>query len=84
MADAITNQLEVTPHQMLRRGIKIIGLDCTAQDRRGKKANVRVFKSHYSIHPNQASNVWKGIIHHETLDNTQVDLKVFFISLNFL
>jgi hypothetical protein len=77
----------VSSAQMLRRGLKAIGIDKQTQGRRTKKANVRVYKAHYGVHPNNASAVWIAIITHEnenSLPVDKIDLLAFFMSLNFL
>jgi hypothetical protein len=82
--DAGALTMIVSPIQMLRRGLRLLGIDRRIQDRRGKKANVTNFKSHYGIHPNQASTVWKEIIDNEYLGEEEANLKSFFMALNFL
>lgn len=78
------DELAVTPSQMLRRGLKLLGLSQKVQNRRDKGSNVRVFKSHYGVHPNHTSTAWRDIINTQQLDEHEVDLKAFFMALNFL
>jgi hypothetical protein len=83
--DGIANLLlAVSPSQMLRRGLKLINISRQVQNRRGMTANVLLFKQHYGIHPNQASTVWKDIVDDGALNEETVNLKSFFMALNFL
>jgi hypothetical protein len=45
---------------------------------------VRVFKAHYGIHPNHAATVWRDIIVNEQLEGADIDLRAYFMTLNFL
>jgi hypothetical protein len=74
----------VNPQQMLRRGLRLVNVDGATQKRRLQKSNVRVFKAHYGIHPNQASMVWRDILINEALHESEMDLLAFFLALHFL
>ena len=76
------HEFAVSPPQMLRRGLKLLGIETKVLNRRGKRANVTNFKAHYGIHPNQASTVWLDIV--TEIPAEEVDLKAFFMALNFL
>lgn len=79
-------ELFVSPSQMLRRGLKLIGVLAEVQDRRCRATNIRIFKSHFGPHPSQCSTIWKRLLTTDIADAKvepeEVDLKAFFMALN--
>jgi len=86
MGDAHVEQLFLTGNQMLRRGLRLVGVPTDVQERRGTNANVRVFKSHFGPHPNHCATVWKQLLTTDVAEAKvlpeQVDLKAFFMALH--
>jgi len=84
--DANVEEVLVTSEQMLRRGLKLVGVPAEVQDRRTKKTNVRIFGSHFGPHPNHCASTWKQLLTTDIPDAkvlpSQVDLKAFFVALN--
>jgi hypothetical protein len=74
----------VSSASMLRRGLKVVGVDAATQNRRIYSSNVRVFKGFFGIHPNHAETIWKDVIANEQLEGSDIDLRAFFMALNFL
>ena len=81
-------QLVVTPDQMLFRGLKAVGVSKEEQQRRFKTSNCTNFKSHYGIHPNHASTVWRDLLTTTMpaarVDEDDANLLAFFWVLNFV
>ena len=66
--------LVVTPPQMLLRGLKAIKIDRATQESRGLARNINDFKSHFSLHPNQASTLWSDLFAHDKVSFEDVEL----------
>jgi hypothetical protein len=78
-------QLRVEPWQMLRRGLKLVGVDSLVQQRRGEQMNVDFFKSFFGPHPNQCSAVWNDImIVRKLVPPKDANLLGFFMACHFL
>ena len=78
-------QLRVEPWQMLRRGLKLVGVDSSVQQRREKQTNIDYFKSFYGPHPNHCSSAWNDIvIVHKLVPAEDASLLGFFLACHFL
>ena len=78
-------QLRVEPWQMLRRGLKLVGIDSSVQRRRGQQMNVDFFKSFFGPHPNQCASVWNDlVIVRQIVPPEKADLVGFFMACHFL
>ena len=72
----------MTPSQMLRRGLKAVRVDSATQKTRNLTYNTGSFKSFFGVHQNHASSVWTDLL--LIVPVQQLDLKGFFMALNFL
>lgn len=75
--------------RMLYMGLKFVNVPKDVQNRRRQPLNVRIFRSHYGLHPNHAASMWKDLL---TSNNPDIkvqagkdsDLKSFFMALHHL
>ena len=76
----------VTAAQMLRRGLRIIGVKDSVQQRRKNSTNIRMFRSNFGAHPNHCASIWRDLVTSTSnlLTNADLDLQGFFMALNFL
>lgn len=50
-----------TSDQVLRIGLKLLGVDQHRQRRQSKKSNLADFKAHYCVHPNVCAQMWEDV-----------------------
>ena len=75
----------LSPMQLLRRGLRVVGVGNDVQKRRGLKHNVQQFRSFFGPHPNQLAECWNDLtVKMALVPVTQISLLGFFLALHFL
>ena len=82
----------INPQQMLRRGLRLVSIDRTKQDRRLTKTNLQDFMSIYGKHPLHLCRVWRNLQTHQHIAHpmafdearTKDAFEGFMIAQNFL
>lgn len=78
-------QFILQPLQVLRRGLRLVGVGSEVQDRRGKRANVEQFRSIFGPHPSHLATCWNEmIVERQLVPIMEISLLGFFLALNFL
>ena len=73
------------PLQLMRRGLRLVGVGNDVQNGRGLQFNVDQFRSHFGPHPNQASKCWNDLIVEQALVPVpKTSLLGFFLALHFV